>query len=205
VPAAPLLHEGRPALFGHRLLAVVYAALLVVALLALAGVVDEALGWKWRVVRESLQPAIARATIEHLAALAWSLAVVPFLVGAAAALDVLFAGGEVRGRYLVYAVPLVVVALASALAPLRRPAWSLLAAVLTWLGLGLSRITGRVNDWFVMTDELLYERLAISVARTGSPLPHVRGEPIESFSQLYPLLIAPAYAGSSRTRCTTPT
>ena len=36
--------------------------------------------------------------------------------------------------------------------------------------------------------------MAISVARTGSLLPHVRGEPIESFNQLYPLLIAPAYA-----------
>jgi hypothetical protein len=182
LPAALLLHEGRQALSGHRLLAVVYPVLLLVALLALAGVVDEALGWKWRVVRESLQPAVARATLEHLAWLAWSLAVVPFLVGvgwllaalrgkeerrrhayaslavpllvlvvaAATALDVLFAG-EVRGRYLVYAVPLVVVALAAALVPLRRPAWSLLAAVLTslGLGLGLSRITGRINDWFV--------------------------------------------------------
>src|SRR5437763_1624779 len=43
-----------------------------------------------------------------------------------------------------------------------------------------------------MTDELLYERLAISVAHLGSPLPHVHGVLIPNASQLYPLLIAPA-------------
>jgi hypothetical protein len=71
----------------------------------------------------------------------------------------------------------------------------LLAVVLVWLGLGygLSRITGRVVDWFVMTDELLYERLAISIAETGSPLPRIHGELIASLNQLYPLIIAPVY------------
>src|SRR5262249_31926601 len=44
-----------------------------------------------------------------------------------------------------------------------------------------------------MTDELLYERLAIGVAHLGSPLPHVRGELIPNGSQLYPLLIAPVF------------
>src|SRR5438105_1153753 len=44
-----------------------------------------------------------------------------------------------------------------------------------------------------MTDELLYERLAVSIARSGSPLPRVRGELIRSLDQLYPLLIAPVY------------
>ena len=34
----------------------------------------------------------------------------------------------------------------------------------------------RVVDWFWMTDELLYERLAFSVARTGSPLPVLHGQ-----------------------------
>ena len=40
-------------------------------------------------------------------------------------------------------------------------------ALAIWLvaGVALAQVTGRVADWFVMTDELLYERLAISVAR----------------------------------------
>src|SRR5581483_9344039 len=50
-----------------------------------------------------------------------------------------------------------------------------------------------VVDWFVMTDELLYERLAISVVRLHSPLPHVHGELIPNVSQLYPLLLATVY------------
>jgi hypothetical protein len=64
-----------------------------------------------------------------------------------------------------------------------------------WLGLGygLSLITRRVADWFVMTDELLYERLAISVARTHSPLPHVHTELISNLNQLYPLVIAATF------------
>ena len=47
--------------------------------------------------------------------------------------------------------------------------------VLLWLALGaaLAAFTSKVADWFVMTDELLYERLAMSIARTHSPLPHV--------------------------------
>ena len=66
--------------------------------------------------------------------------------------------------------------------------------------IGLAAITGRVVDWFVMTDELLYERLAISVAHLGSPLPHVRGELIPNGSQLYPLLIAPVFRHGLRAR-----
>src|SRR5262249_13309819 len=47
---------------------------------------------------------------------------------------------------------------------------ALTVLICLWLGLGfgLSLITRLVADWFVMTDELLYERLAISVARTHS-------------------------------------
>src|SRR4051812_27749599 len=44
-----------------------------------------------------------------------------------------------------------------------------------------------------MTDELLYERLAISIADVRSPLPRVHGELIPNVSQLYPLLIAPVF------------
>jgi hypothetical protein len=70
-----------------------------------------------------------------------------------------------------------------------------LPVVALWLVLGnvLSRVTGRVTDWYVMTDELLYERLGISIATSGSPLPRVRGALIPNVSQLYPLLIAPLY------------
>jgi hypothetical protein len=64
--------------------------------------------------------------------------------------------------------------------------WVVLAA-------GLSAITTQVRDWWVMTDELLYERLAISIARTGSPLPRVHQVIVHSFSQLYPLLVSPAF------------
>src|SRR6478735_4856647 len=65
-----------------------------------------------------------------------------------------------------------------------------------WAGLALvlSALTTRVADWFVMTDELLYERLAIGVFQLGSPLPHVHGELIPNLNQLYPLLIAPFFA-----------
>jgi hypothetical protein len=64
-----------------------------------------------------------------------------------------------------------------------------------WLALGtaLAAVTGRVVDWFVMTDELLYERLGISVAQLESPLPHVRGGLIPNVSQLYPLLLATVF------------
>jgi hypothetical protein len=65
-----------------------------------------------------------------------------------------------------------------------------------WLVLGgsLAAATTRVVDWFVMTDELLYERLAISIGRTGSPLPRVHGSLISNINQLYPLLLAPIFS-----------
>jgi hypothetical protein len=64
--------------------------------------------------------------------------------------------------------------------------WVVLAAALT-------EITTSVRDWWVMTDELLYERLSIAVARTISPLPRMHGVSVHSFSQLYPILVAPAF------------
>jgi hypothetical protein len=45
----------------------------------------------------------------------------------------------------------------------------------------------------VMTDELLYERLAISIANLGSPLPHIHGQLIGNVNQLYPLLLSPLF------------
>jgi hypothetical protein len=57
----------------------------------------------------------------------------------------------------------------------------------------LSQITGRVSDWYVMTDELRYERLAISIARSGSPIPRIHGALVRNLDQLYPALLAPLF------------
>jgi hypothetical protein len=65
--------------------------------------------------------------------------------------------------------------------------WLMFGTVLAW-------ITSRVADWFVMTDELLYERLALSVVRLHSPLPRVHDVAIANLNQLYSLLLVPAFA-----------
>jgi hypothetical protein len=51
----------------------------------------------------------------------------------------------------------------------------------------------RATSWAVMTDELQIARLAISIAETLSPVPHIRGEYYGALSQLYPLLLAPFF------------
>ena len=61
------------------------------------------------------------------------------------------------------------------------------------LGWILSLATTRVKNWFVMTDELYYERLAISVAQTGSLLPRLHGEVVSNVNQLYPILISAVF------------
>lgn len=81
-----------------------------------------------------------------------------------------------------------------------RRAWQRFPAapLAIWLACGavLAAVTSRVSDWFVMTDELLYERLALSVSRMHSPLPHVHGQSIPNVGQLYPLLLAlPFWSG----------
>ncbi|HEX9599280.1 MAG TPA: hypothetical protein VF963_07875, partial [Gaiellaceae bacterium] len=70
-----------------------------------------------------------------------------------------------------------------------------LPLVALWFALaaGLAVLTSQVVDWYVMTDELLYERLAISIATLGSPFPHIHGELIGNVNQLYPLLLAPLF------------
>jgi hypothetical protein len=73
-----------------------------------------------------------------------------------------------------------------------------LPLVAIWFALagGLAALTSQVADWYVMTDELLYERLAISIANHGSPLPQIHGELIGNVNQLYPLLLAPLFHGT---------
>jgi Dolichyl-phosphate-mannose-protein mannosyltransferase len=80
----------------------------------------------------------------------------------------------------------------------RRLSWRLpralpVASLWVLASLALSAITGRVTDWFVMTDELLYERLAIGMARTLSPLPRLNGVRVPVRDELYPLLVAPFF------------
>jgi len=68
--------------------------------------------------------------------------------------------------------------------------------VLLWLGVSAVLalwFSGRIQDWAVMTDELLYAKLATSIADTLSPLPSVHGTAIGVYNQLYPLLLAPLY------------
>jgi len=64
------------------------------------------------------------------------------------------------------------------------------ALALGWI---LSLATTRVKNWFVMTDELYYERLAVSVAQTGSLLPRLHGEVVSNVNQLYPVLLSTVY------------
>jgi hypothetical protein len=67
-----------------------------------------------------------------------------------------------------------------------------LLVVVFWLGAAaaFATATARVADWFVMTDELLYERLALSVDRLGTVVPHVHGETVANLNQLYPLILS---------------
>jgi hypothetical protein len=65
--------------------------------------------------------------------------------------------------------------------------WAVLASI-------LSVIAANVRDWNAMTDELVYERLAIAVWQLHSPLPHLHGAFVRSLAQLYPLLISPWFA-----------
>ena len=84
--------------------------------------------------------------------------------------------------------------------PMKRPSRLEVPLVLAlWLvfGAALATITTRVADWFVMTDELLYERLAISVYRLGSLVPHVHGQVVPNLNQLYPVLLAVPFRNDS--------
>src|SRR5215211_7741200 len=65
-----------------------------------------------------------------------------------------------------------------------------IALVLGWV---LSLATTRVANWFVMTDELYYERLAISVAQTGSLLPRLHGSVFANVNQLYPVVLSTVF------------
>src|SRR5438552_9276395 len=65
-----------------------------------------------------------------------------------------------------------------------------------WLAIGF---TGRVRDWALQNDELLYEKLARSVATTHSPVPELHGTAVAVLNQLYPILLAPFFGAYSAT------
>jgi hypothetical protein len=70
------------------------------------------------------------------------------------------------------------------------------ALAVLWLGVGTVLavwFSGRIRDWSVMTDELLYAKLATSIADTASLRPSVHGTPIAVYNQLYPVLLAPLF------------
>jgi hypothetical protein len=71
------------------------------------------------------------------------------------------------------------------------------AIVGVWLVLGvaLASLTYRVADWFKVPDEIVFERLGLSIAHDHSLVPRIHGEFIRSLAQLYPLLISPILAG----------
>jgi hypothetical protein len=57
----------------------------------------------------------------------------------------------------------------------------------------LAVLCSRVSDWAVMTDELLYQRLALSFV-DGSFFPTLHGERVDVYAVLYPFLLMPVYA-----------
>jgi hypothetical protein len=56
----------------------------------------------------------------------------------------------------------------------------------------LAALATRVGDWAIMTDELLYQRLAISIGETG--LPRLRGDFVAVYALLYPFVLSPVFA-----------
>jgi hypothetical protein len=79
---------------------------------------------------------------------------------------------------------------------MRRPLLVAAGLTLLWLAVGAGLavwFSGRIRDWSVMTDELLYAKLATTIGETGSPLPEIHGSRVSTINQLYPLLIAPLF------------
>ena len=68
-----------------------------------------------------------------------------------------------------------------------------LGAVVAGAAAILATRTRRIGDWAVMTDEMLYAKLATSIGESLSPLPSLHGELVPVVNVLYPLLLAPFY------------
>lgn len=66
-------------------------------------------------------------------------------------------------------------------------------ALFVLVAVALAVLCWRVSDWAVMTDELLYERLALSFV-DGAFLPTLHGEHVDVYGVLYPFLLMPVFA-----------
>jgi hypothetical protein len=79
---------------------------------------------------------------------------------------------------------------------LPRPHVALLALIVVGGAALLAIGTSKVREWAVMTDEMLYAKLARHIADTGSPLPSLHGEHVGFLGIVYPILLAPISAAS---------
>jgi hypothetical protein len=77
----------------------------------------------------------------------------------------------------------------------RLAPWGVLTAIVLGSAALLAVGTARVHEWVVMTDELLYAKLARHIGTTGSPLPTVHDEHVGFLGVVYPILLAPFYGG----------
>jgi hypothetical protein len=66
-----------------------------------------------------------------------------------------------------------------------------LLLVMLLAGALVAHYVTQVTEWRVMTDELLYLKIARGIGDNLSPIPTVHGEHVAVYSVLYPLLIAP--------------
>jgi hypothetical protein len=72
-----------------------------------------------------------------------------------------------------------------------------IAAVFAVAAAGIAVGSSRVADWVVMTDELLYAKLAQGVADSWLPIPQIHGQRSGFLGIVYPILIAPFYGSMS--------
>jgi len=77
---------------------------------------------------------------------------------------------------------------------LARP-WIGLTAIVAGASALLAVGTLRVHEWVVMTDELLYAKLARHIGTTGSILPVLHGTRVGFLGIVYPVLLSPFAAG----------
>lgn len=77
---------------------------------------------------------------------------------------------------------------------LLRP-WVGLTAIVVGVSAVLATGTTRVHEWVVMTDELLYVKLAHHIGTSGSPVPTLHGTRVGFLGVVYPVLLSPFYAG----------
>jgi hypothetical protein len=76
-----------------------------------------------------------------------------------------------------------------------RSPWAALGGIVAVASTLLAIGTSRVHEWAVMTDELLYTKLARAIGTSGSPLPTLHGDHVGFLGVVYPILLAP-FAGS---------